>query len=44
MLGHTNIKTTQIYAKVVDKKKDAAANAIKLDFGTFLDRDEEEEA
>jgi integrase len=30
MLGHTNVKTTQIYAKVVDKKKEQAANAIKL--------------
>jgi integrase len=30
MLGHTNVKTTQIYAKVVDKKKEKAANAIKL--------------
>jgi len=32
MLGHTNIKTTQIYAKVVDEKKEKAANAIKLNF------------
>lgn len=30
MLGHTNIKTTQIYTKVVDSKKEQAANAIKL--------------
>jgi integrase len=30
MLGHTNVKTTQIYAKVVDEKKNKAANAIKL--------------
>jgi integrase len=30
MLGHTNVKTTQIYAKVVDEKKEKAANAIKL--------------
>jgi tyrosine type site-specific recombinase len=31
MLGHTNVKTTQIYAKVVDEKKNKAAQAIKLD-------------
>ena len=30
MLGHTNIKTTQVYAKVVDSKKEQAADAIKL--------------
>lgn len=30
MLGHTNVKTTQIYAKVVDRKKQKAANTIKL--------------
>jgi site-specific recombinase XerD len=30
ILGHTNVKTTQIYAKVVDEKKEKAANAIKL--------------
>ncbi len=30
MLGHTNVKTTQIYAKVVDEKKEKAANSIKL--------------
>lgn len=30
MLGHTNIKTTQIYTKVVDSKKEQAADAIKL--------------
>jgi integrase len=30
MLGHTNAKTTQIYAKVVDEKKAKAAHAIKL--------------
>jgi site-specific recombinase XerD len=30
MLGYTNVKTTQIYAKVVDEKKEKAAHAIKL--------------
>ena len=31
MLGHTNVSTTQIYAKVVDEKKDKAANVITID-------------
>ena len=31
MLGHTNVKTTQIYAKIVDEKKERAAEVIKLD-------------
>ena len=30
MLGHADIKTTEIYAQVVDEKKQKAANAIKL--------------
>ena len=30
MLGHTNIRTTQIYAKVQDDKKEQAADAIKI--------------
>lgn len=30
MLGHTNVKTTQIYAKVVNEKKEQAANAIRI--------------
>jgi integrase len=30
MLGHTNVKTTQIYGKVVDEKKQKATEAIKL--------------
>jgi len=34
MLGHTNVKTTQIYAKVVDEKKEKAANAIKLNINS----------
>ena len=32
MLGHRNLKTTQVYAKIVDKKKRDAANKIKLNF------------
>jgi integrase len=32
LLGHRELKTTQIYAKVVDKAKREAANRIKLDF------------
>lgn len=32
MLGHRELKTTQIYAKVIDQKKREAANKIKLDF------------
>lgn len=31
MLGHKNIRTTQVYAKIVDEAKRAAANKIELD-------------
>jgi site-specific recombinase XerD len=31
MLGHRKVTTTQIYAKIVDEKKEKAANVIKLD-------------
>ncbi|MBE8726320.1 site-specific integrase [Flavobacterium hungaricum] len=31
MLGHRNVKTTQVYAKVIDQKKRDAANRISLE-------------
>lgn len=31
MLGHREIKTTQVYAKIIDRQKREAANKIKLD-------------
>ena len=30
-LGHTNVRTTQVYAKVVDEKKEKATDVIKID-------------
>ena len=30
MLGHTNVRTTQVYAKVVDAKKEEATKTINL--------------
>ena len=32
MLGHRELKTTQIYTKVIDQTKREAANKIQLDF------------
>ena len=31
MMGHTNVRTTQIYGKIVDSKKEKAAQAISID-------------
>ena len=31
MLGHRKVTTTQVYAKIVDKKKEQAAETIVLD-------------
>lgn len=31
LLGHTNVKTTQVYAKVIDEKKEKAAEVIIID-------------
>jgi site-specific recombinase XerD len=32
MLGHRSLKTTQVYAKIIDESKREAANRIKLKF------------
>ena len=40
MMGHTNVRTTQVYAKVVDKKKEAAADAFTIDFGNNTQQEE----
>jgi site-specific recombinase XerD len=33
MLGHKHIKTTQVYAKVVDRKKNQTINKIRVNLG-----------
>ena len=37
LLGHKNVATTQIYAKVIDKTKIEAANRINLDLNGLSD-------
>ena len=32
LLGHKNLRTTEVYAKIIDQKKIDAANVIKLKF------------
>lgn len=32
MLGHTNVKTTRIYAKVVDEKKEKGRKYDKIEY------------
>ena len=32
LLGHTDVKTTQIYAKIINKKKDDAIGLIDVEF------------
>ena len=43
LLGHADISTTQIYAKVLDKKKQAAVAAIPDVFGTTETQNETEQ-
>ena len=38
LLGHTNVKTTQIYAKVMNEKKNEAVKAIKLNIKNNYDK------
>jgi site-specific recombinase XerD len=33
LLGHRNVRTTQIYAKIINKKKDEAVSLIDKVFG-----------
>ena len=39
MLGHKKVTTTQIYAKIVDEKKEAAADAIKLNINLNISKE-----
>lgn len=43
MMGHTNVKTTQIYTKVVDEKKEKAADALKLNLNLTTEITKEED-
>jgi integrase len=38
MLGHRHVKTTQRYAKVVDRKKKEAAKSIKVEIPAVINR------
>jgi integrase len=40
MLGHKHIKTTQVYAKIVDRKKSQTVNKIKVNLGRLAMADQ----
>jgi site-specific recombinase XerD len=39
MLGHRDLKTTQIYAKIIDETKREAADKIQLNFNPLSTKD-----
>ena len=39
LMGHSNIQTTEIYAKIVDKKKEEAINLIDGMFTKIIDNE-----